>query len=97
MTVSPEEVGRIAALAQLAVPPEELPALTAQLDRIVEFVARLSALPPGSPSVRVGATDAPLREDVVLPPDLSASPASIAPEFSAGFFLVPRLGVMEEP
>jgi aspartyl-tRNA(Asn)/glutamyl-tRNA(Gln) amidotransferase subunit C len=95
--VSPEEVRRIAALAELAVPQEELPALTAQLDRIVEFVSRLSALPPGSPAVRIGNAETPLREDVVRPARLAAGPASNAPEFAEGFFLVPRLGAMEEP
>lgn len=97
MSLSPDEVRRIAALAALAVPQEELPALTTQLDRIVELVSRLSALPPGSPAVRIGNAETPLREDVVRPAPLAAGPASNAPDFAEGLFLVPRLGAMEEP
>lgn len=98
MSVPREEVERIAGLAALALDPAELPELTAQMDRIVGFVARLSA----AESLRdpLNATeapvDSPLREDVVLPADLARRPAEFAPEFVEGFFVVPRLGAMEE-
>ena len=93
-----EEVERIAGLAALALDPAELPELTAQMDRIVGFVARLAEA--GSLQDRQDAAetpaDRPLREDVVLPADLTRSPAELAPEFVDGFFVVPRLGAMEE-
>ena len=98
MSVSREEVERIAGLAALALDPAELPELTAQMDRIVGFVARLAEAgsleelreAPDTP------VDSPLREDVVLPADLARRPAELAPEFVDGFFVVPRLGAMEE-
>jgi aspartyl-tRNA(Asn)/glutamyl-tRNA(Gln) amidotransferase subunit C len=98
VSVSREEVERIAGLAALALDPAELPELTAQMDRIVGFVARLAEAgsleelgeAPDTP------VDGPLREDVVLPADLARSPAELAPEFVDGFFVVPRLGAMEE-
>ena len=98
MSVSREEVERIAGLAALALDPAELPGLTAQMDRIVGFVARLAEAgsreePRRAPAVPV---DSPLREDVVLPPDLARGPAEFAPEFVDGFFVVPRLGAMDE-
>jgi aspartyl/glutamyl-tRNA(Asn/Gln) amidotransferase C subunit len=96
VSVSPDEVRRIAALAQLAVAPAELPALTAQLDRIVGFVAQLGALPAAAPAVRIGNPETPLRDDVVRPSGLAAPPGAIAPEFVQGFFVVPRLEAMEE-
>jgi Asp-tRNA(Asn)/Glu-tRNA(Gln) amidotransferase C subunit len=37
-----------------------------------------------------------LREDVERRAALSRPPASIAPEFAEGFFLVPRHGAMED-
>ena len=37
-----------------------------------------------------------LRPDVVAPADLARPPGSLAPEFIDGFFVVPRLGAMEE-
>lgn len=98
MSVSREEVERIAALAALALDPAELPELTAQMDRIVGFVARLAEAGSleelrDAPDLPV---DSPLREDVVLPADLARSPAELAPEFVDGFFVVPRLGALEE-
>ena len=98
MSVPPEEVERIAGLAALALDPAELPELTAQMDRIVGFVARLAEAgsleePRDAPDAPV---DSPLREDVVLPADLARSPAELAPEFAEGFFVVPRPGAMEE-
>lgn len=98
MSVPREEVERIAGLAALALDPAELPELTAQIDRIVGFVARLSeaeSLREPLPATEAP-VDSPLREDLVLPADLARSPAELAPEFVEGFFVVPRLGVMEE-
>ena len=98
MSVPREEVERIAGLAALALDPAELPELTAQLDRIVGFVARLAEAGPLESSEDAGGppVDSPLREDAVLPPDLARSPAELAPESVDGFFVVPRLGAMEE-
>ena len=97
MSVSPEDVEHIARLARLAVPAEELPALTAQLDRIVTFVAQLASVPADTTPMRLGNSAAPLREDVVQPAGLAAAPETLAPEFAQGFFVVPRLGALEEP
>jgi aspartyl/glutamyl-tRNA(Asn/Gln) amidotransferase C subunit len=98
VSVPREEVERIAGLAALALDPAELPELTAQMDRILEFVARLAeagALQDLQDAPEAPA-DSPLREDAVLPADLVRSPAELAPEFVDGFFVVPRLGAMEE-
>ena len=99
MSVSRADVERMAALAQLAVAPDELPELTAQMDRIVGFVARLEQLDArsGDGVAPIGPAGTPLREDVVMPADLARSPAELAPEFLDGFFVVPKLGAMEEP
>lgn len=98
MSVPREEVERIAGLAALALDPAELPELTAQMDRIVAFVARLAEAESlqDLPDAAETPLDSPLREDVVLPADLARSPAELAPEFVDGFFVVPRLGAMEE-
>lgn len=98
MSVTRAEVERMAALAELAVAPDELPELTAQMDRIVGFVARLRALDDlaGEGAGPIGPPETPLRDDVVMPADLARSPAELAPEFMDGFFVVPKLGAMEE-
>lgn len=98
MSVSAEEVLRLARLAELAIDPAELPALTTQLDRIVGFVAQLSGLEAEGRSDEgsVGTASARLRADEVRPATMARGPAEFAPEFVEGFFVVPRLGTMDE-
>ena len=98
MSVTPKEVEHVARLAELAVEPAELPALTEQLDRIVGFVAQLNELGDlqGAGTHLAGPAASPLRPDEVRPAQLARQPAEFAPEFIDGFFVVPRLGAMEE-
>ncbi|HLB55399.1 MAG TPA: Asp-tRNA(Asn)/Glu-tRNA(Gln) amidotransferase subunit GatC [Gemmatimonadales bacterium] len=102
MSVTAKDVEHVARLAELAVEPGELPELTAQMDRIVGFVAQLGADRADEADEAVveryvpGPEATPLREDVVRPADLAFPPAAIAPEFVEGFFVVPKLGPMEE-
>jgi aspartyl-tRNA(Asn)/glutamyl-tRNA(Gln) amidotransferase subunit C len=98
MTIGRDEVLHVAKLAELAVPENELNRLVEQLNRIVDYVAQLDRVPsdqqaepflPGPGSVT-------LRDDVPGAVPLLRQPAEMAPEFEAGFFLVPRHGAMEE-
>ena len=97
MSVSSSDVMRVARLAELAVEDAELPALTAQLDRIVGFVAQLAEAGPAEPepAFQPGPDHTPLRADLVNPAPLTRPPASVAPEFIDGFFVVPRVGAMD--
>jgi aspartyl-tRNA(Asn)/glutamyl-tRNA(Gln) amidotransferase subunit C len=99
MSVTAKDVQHVARLAELAVEPEELAALTEQMDRIVGFVAQLAELgePDPGASYVAGPERAALRPDEVRPPDLVRPPSALAPEFVDGFFVVPKLGAMEEP
>lgn len=99
MSVTPDEVMQMARLAELSLDPADLPALTAQMDRIVSFVAQLSTLPDDGEvdAGQVGPAATPLREDNIRPSGLARNPEAFAPEFSAGFFVVPRLEAMDEP
>jgi aspartyl-tRNA(Asn)/glutamyl-tRNA(Gln) amidotransferase subunit C len=60
--VDPQVVRKIAALARLSVPEEELPLWTEQLGRIVSYIDQLKTLPEDSGS-RPGAAPTPLRPD----------------------------------
>ncbi|HEY6929024.1 MAG TPA: Asp-tRNA(Asn)/Glu-tRNA(Gln) amidotransferase subunit GatC [Thermoanaerobaculia bacterium] len=60
--VDPQVVRKIAALARLTVPEEELPLWTEQLGRIVSYIDQLKTLPEESGS-RAGAPPTPLRPD----------------------------------
>lgn len=97
MRISPDEVLKVARLAELAVAEADLPTLVRQFNDIVGYVAQLDALPaeddvtpfvPGPVAVR-------WREDVVAPEPLALPPAALAPAFRDGFFVVPRLASME--
>lgn len=98
MSIGKEEVVHIAKLAELAVSESELPRLVEQLSRIVSFVEELNQAPSdeSAPAYLEGPAKTPLRPDVVNPVPLSRLPSEIAPAFVDGFFVVPRLGAMEE-
>ena len=97
MSVTREEVLRIAQLAELDVDEEQLPALAEQMSRILDYVAQLAAVPasetlrpyvPGPDAIR-------FRADEVNPAPLASGPGEFAPAFKEGFFIVPKLGQFE--
>ena len=97
MSVSREEVMRIAQLAELDVEDDSLPEIAAQMSRIIDYVAQLSAIStnggvktfvPGPDAIR-------FRPDEVAPAPLAFGPAQFAPVFKEGFFVVPKLGQFE--
>jgi len=98
MSVTHEEVLKIARLAELDVDEATLPVLTEQMSRILEFVAQIGAV-PASESAKpfVAGPDAvSFRVDEVKPWPLAFGPSELAPAFRSGFFLVPKLGQFEE-
>jgi aspartyl-tRNA(Asn)/glutamyl-tRNA(Gln) amidotransferase subunit C len=98
MSLTREQVEKVARLAELHVPPEELPALAGQIARIVDYVGQLGEVggDEQAPPFLAGPAAVALREDVVRPSPLVRGPAAFAPEFRDGFFLVPRLGHLED-
>src|SRR3989442_14989991 len=82
MSVSREEVLRIAQLAELDVDDETLPTLADQMSRILDYVAQLSALPAnGTVKVFVPGPDAiRFRADEVTPSGLAFGPDDFAPD-----------------
>ncbi|MGH7593225.1 MAG: Asp-tRNA(Asn)/Glu-tRNA(Gln) amidotransferase subunit GatC [Gemmatimonadales bacterium] len=98
MKIGPEDVTRVAQLAELAVADDDLPVLAAQMEGIVNFVAQLNdvAVHDISGPLVVGPAALRLRADVIDPIPLARGPAEIAPVFQRGFFVVPRLGGMAD-
>src|SRR5207253_9041605 len=97
MSVTHDEVLKIARLAELEVSEEALPLLAEQMSRILEYVAQINAVPasegvkpfvPGPDALR-------FRADEVKPIPLAFGPETLAPAFKDGFFLVPKLGAFE--
>ena len=98
MSVTHDEVRKIAHLAELDVSEDARPLLAEQMSRILEYVAQINSVAasegvkpfvPGPDAVR-------FRVDEVKPWPLAFGPAELAPAFRDGFFLVPKLGQFEE-
>lgn len=91
--ISREEVKHLAKLAEVGISDAELPKLTEQLGRIVEYVAQLAALPGGDSAepFHPGPDRVALRPDIVASVPLQLPIADFAPELKAGLLVVPRL------
>jgi aspartyl-tRNA(Asn)/glutamyl-tRNA(Gln) amidotransferase subunit C len=93
MSMSREEVAKVAFLARLRLSPEELDTFTGQLSSIVDFVAQLQALDtadvePLAHGVEVRNV---FREDAERPPLGREAALQNAPKRNAEFFLVPAV------
>jgi aspartyl-tRNA(Asn)/glutamyl-tRNA(Gln) amidotransferase subunit C len=98
MSVTHDEVRRIARLAELDVSEEALPLLVEQMSRILEYVAQINAVPAseGMKPFVPGPDAVHFRADEVKPAPLAFGPAEFAPSFRDRFFLVPKLGQFED-
>ena len=93
MSVSRDEVLKIAQLAELEVDEERLPELAEQMSRILDYVAQLSGMTNETAKPFIPGPDAlRFRPDEVKPAQLAFGPEAFAPAFRDGFFLVPKLG-----
>jgi aspartyl-tRNA(Asn)/glutamyl-tRNA(Gln) amidotransferase subunit C len=97
MSVSRDEVLKIAQLAELEVDEDALPALSEQMSRILEYVAQLSTSASETVKPFIPGPDAlRFRPDEVKPSPLAFGPDKLAPAFKDGFFLVPKLGQFDD-
>jgi aspartyl-tRNA(Asn)/glutamyl-tRNA(Gln) amidotransferase subunit C len=98
MSIGLDEVLHVANLAELAVKESEFRRLVEQMNRIVDYVAQLNRVPADNAvePFLAGPPSVVLREDVEDAVPLARPPAAMAPEFTNGFFLVPRHGAMED-
>lgn len=102
MSVTREEVERIARLASLAVTDEALPQLTEQIASILRYIALLEeVVDPNEDSTeegrefRPGPAASPLRPDELDSVPLARPLEDFAPALQDGFFVVPKLEAME--
>ena len=98
MSVTNDEVRKVADLARLAIGDDRLPALVGELNRILAHMDVLSRVKTGEsvPAEGVGASGTPLREDAGLPVALHRPIADFAPAVRDGFILVPRLSTHDQ-
>jgi aspartyl-tRNA(Asn)/glutamyl-tRNA(Gln) amidotransferase subunit C len=97
MSVSPEEVERIAALARLQLTAEEVQGMSHQLSSILGHMDALARVEVGDAPALAGVTDtpAPVRRDSVGADELARPAAATAPDWREGFFVVPRLAALD--
>lgn len=93
MSLSPDEVRRIARLARLAITDGELAAVQQQVDGILGLVAQLQAADTAGIEPMAHAQDVTLRlrEDVVTERDQRERFQAVAPKVEAGLYLVPKV------
>lgn len=91
MSVSRDEVHRIAELASLAVDPADADDIARDLSAILGLIQQLEGSEEmGVAPHRHGPAAAPLRDDRPVRSGLDGSPEDFAAEFAEGFFLAPR-------
>jgi aspartyl-tRNA(Asn)/glutamyl-tRNA(Gln) amidotransferase subunit C len=95
MSVTVDEVRRIAALARLTVPESREAELVAQLNGILAHMDVLQQLPGLSADPADALAGMPLAADNGPAVALHRAPQSMAPAWRDGFFLVPRLATHE--
>jgi aspartyl-tRNA(Asn)/glutamyl-tRNA(Gln) amidotransferase subunit C len=99
MAVSESDVLHVAALARLAIDPERLPSLVAELNGILAHMEVLERVEGGGGMWDVGGSgsEIPMRSDSAGSPIPLAIPReAFAPLMRDGFFLVPRLATHED-
>ncbi len=99
MTVTREDVLRVAELARLGIDAARADELTRELDLILSHMQVLSHVDTSTVPITagVGAGGTPLRPDVGVPCGIISTFAAIAPSMRDGFFIVPRLATHEDP
>lgn len=97
MSLTPEDVSRIAHLARLDLSPDERAATLTQLTGFFRIVGQMSAVDTGgveplyTPLSAVQAVALRLREDAVTEADERAANQRSAPAVEDGLFLVPQV------
>lgn len=96
MSLTPEEVRKIAHLARLNLSESDIALYTPQLSRIVDFIEQLNQADTAKVEPLAHPLDISqrLRADVITETDLRAKYQDLAPQVEAGLYLVPK--VIEE-
>jgi aspartyl-tRNA(Asn)/glutamyl-tRNA(Gln) amidotransferase subunit C len=93
MSVSDDDVTRVAGLARLALAPEEVAPLAAELNRILDWIDQLQAVNTADvPAMDMVIPLSPAwRDDVVTDGGIPDRVLANAPAAAHGFFAVPRV------
>lgn len=92
MSVSKEDVRKVAHLSRIAVSDEKLDALASELTGILGWIEQLNEvdIEGVDPMTSVVETELPMREDVVSDGNIQDQVLANAPKSDEGFFVVPK-------
>lgn len=92
MTVTVENVAKVARLARIAVAPDRLAPLADELNGILRWIDQLNEVDVDGvePLTSVVAVALPMREDVVSDGNRQGEILANAPRAEDGFFVVPK-------
>lgn len=96
MSLSSEELARIAALARLELDAEETARLAMDCEAILEYFQRIQEVAEMPDAERTTPEAAPLRPDSPTHDPLDRPLGEIAPEWRDGLFLLPRLPALDD-
>ena len=93
MALDKATVARIAALARIRIPEEELEGLAAEMEKIIGWVKQLDKVNTDDvpPMASVVDVELPWRDDKVTDGDCRDKVLANAPEKAEGFFAVPKV------
>jgi aspartyl-tRNA(Asn)/glutamyl-tRNA(Gln) amidotransferase subunit C len=93
MSLSHDQIRRIARLARIAIRAEESEAVRTRLNRVLEFIEQLRAVDTTGVEPMSHALDLVqrLRPDEVTEPDSHAAYQSVAPAVQDDLYLVPKV------
>lgn len=97
MSLTPDQVQRIAVLARIAVSPEEARGVTDRLNQVLGLIDQLQAVDTRGIEPMAHALDSGLavrqrlRPDAVTEPDGRADYQAVAPAVEGGLYLVPKV------
>ncbi|MCR9078040.1 MAG: Asp-tRNA(Asn)/Glu-tRNA(Gln) amidotransferase subunit GatC [Hyphomonadaceae bacterium] len=92
MSVTKEDVRKIARLSRIAVPEDQLETLAEDLSGIMGWIEQLNEVDIDGvePMTSVVAAKLPMREDVVTDGNIQDQVLANAPKSEEGFFVVPK-------
>ncbi len=92
MSVTKDDVRKVARLSRIAVPDERLEELAGELNGIMGWIDQLNEVNVDGvePMTSVVATALPMREDVVSDGNIQDQVLANAPRSEDGFFVVPK-------
>ncbi|MAF58512.1 Asp-tRNA(Asn)/Glu-tRNA(Gln) amidotransferase subunit GatC [Ponticaulis sp.] len=93
MSVTNQDVKKVARLARIALPEDQVEPMTDELNNILNWIEQLGEVDVEDvePMTSVVETSLPMREDVVTDGGIQDKVLANAPKSEDGFFVVPKV------